>query len=156
MYCTFTFNSGIMLINVAQWLKNTVTEQVLSFLSNPSVKVSFPDQDALNVVLEKTKLLLPKRWNHILEDDMYNEIPADTIFLHCTVRPKPWEIACDTKSPAHRYYVHYENLSPWAGMPLLQPSTPTDARIYARKLFAERNIYLAVFWYSNYLRMKLK
>lgn len=148
------FNSGVILINVEEWLKQTITEQVLSTLSESSTHFFFPDQDALNLVLEGKKITLDRKWNCILENESGEDIPDDTIFLHCTARPKPWEVACDKKSQAYRLYSQYESLSPWRGLPLLQPSIPSDARIYARKLFAEGHIIAGTAWFYRYLTMK--
>jgi len=148
------FNSGVMLINVEQWLTKVVTEQVLAFFANSSIKVSYPDQDALNLILENNKIMLPRKWNYLLTNDNNDDIPNDVVFLHCTVSPKPWDITCIRNTQAYRCYYHYESLSLWSGLPLIPPSTHSDARRYAKRLISVWNIIPGIFWYCKYLKMK--
>ena len=150
------FNAGVLLINVPEWLKQNITEKALSLLADRSQRFLFLDQDALNIILQDRKMILPKKWNYISETDNNATVPDDVVFLHCAARPKPWEIACDKASPAHRLYAKYEKRSPWQGLPLMLPTMPTDARIYSERLFANGNILLGVTWYFRYLKLKYR
>ena len=148
------FNSGVLLINVPQWLEQNISEKAISLLSDRARNFRLPDQDALNLVLETDKIKLPKKWNHLSHMDNNYDIPKDTIFLHCTRRPKPWGLLCDKKTQAHQLYSHYESLSPWSGLPLMPPTIPSDARKGSKKFFSEGDICSGILWYCKYLKMK--
>lgn len=99
-------NSGVLLINLAYWRKHNVTEKLFKFVKEH--KVVWPDQDAINVVLEKKIYLLPFRYNfqyHLYanrdcievhfskweEIDNYKDNP---IICHYTHHHKPWHLDC--------------------------------------------------------------
>ncbi|MET4106916.1 glycosyltransferase family 8 protein [Hymenobacter sp. UYP22] len=91
------FNSGVLLIDRAEWVRQEVTEKVIDFIRNNAEKLMYPDQDALNAVLAHNWLKLDSRFNR-----MYKEIPKDqprkqlreflrdTVILHYTTQHKPW------------------------------------------------------------------
>ncbi|SDN11923.1 Glycosyl transferase family 8 [Dendrosporobacter quercicolus] len=91
------FNAGVLLINVHQWLKQNISEKALSLLSDRSKNYVFLDQDALNLILDNAKKILPQKWNFISEKHEKTNIPKNTILLHCAANPKPWDIFCDKK-----------------------------------------------------------
>lgn len=55
------FNSGFMLIDLAQWRKQNTEKQVIDFLN--TYEVICPDQDALNAVYKDNIKLMPYKWN---------------------------------------------------------------------------------------------
>ena len=76
------FWSGLMVVNVPLWQKQCIEEQAVDFVVKHKPK--FPDQDALNVVLNNN-------WQALSNYDWHSmwEIKPDTIFLHY-VAGKPW------------------------------------------------------------------
>ncbi|MDU0370357.1 glycosyltransferase family 8 protein [Hymenobacter endophyticus] len=93
------FNSGVLLIDRAEWVRRDVTNKVIDFIRNNAEKLVYPDQDALNAVLTSNWLKLDSRFNR-----MYMEIPKDqprkqlqeflqdTVILHYTTQHKPWSM----------------------------------------------------------------
>lgn len=58
------FNSGIMIIDVEEWRRNSISEKVISFINNNSKDMFvFHDQDALNAILYDKWYGLHPRWN---------------------------------------------------------------------------------------------
>lgn len=96
-------NSGILLVNLAQWRKEAVERQILDYLQNPPHPLQFEDQDAINFVLAKRIKILDPRWNaqmYWLEKD-YDNYPAcyrqaleNPFIVHFAARTKPWQWGC--------------------------------------------------------------
>jgi lipopolysaccharide biosynthesis glycosyltransferase len=57
------FNAGVLVIDVAQWHRQDVTERALRFIHDNPQHIRFWDQDALNVVLEGQWESLAPEWN---------------------------------------------------------------------------------------------
>lgn len=57
------FNSGVLLVNLAEWRQSAITERVLAFLDEHDEELSFPDQDALNAIALGEWGRLPPHWN---------------------------------------------------------------------------------------------
>lgn len=57
------FNSGSVIINLKYWRKYQLGEQMIQYLSIQKDKLCCPDQDVLNYVLQKHKLMLPVKYN---------------------------------------------------------------------------------------------
>lgn len=150
------FNAGVLLINIPEWLEQNISEKALALLSDRSKNLSFLDQDALNLILEDIKKILPNKWNYISEAHKNTSLPNNIMILHCASHPKPWDVHCDKKTQAHKLYSYYESLSPWSGLPLRPPSIYSDARRYATKLFTKGSILSGTYWYYKYLKMKYR
>ena len=94
------FNSGVMLINVAEWRRQQVSEKAIRFLRDYPEKAIWPDQDALNVVLMNNYAKLPGRFNvipfdipRLLPKNKYAGFLEDKVIIHYTLKEhKPWDI----------------------------------------------------------------
>ena len=93
-------NSGVLLINLAQWRKENIERQILDYLQNPKYSLLFEDQDAINFVLAKRIKILDPRWNaqmYWLEKDYNNYPPCyrqaleSPFIVHFAARTKPWQ-----------------------------------------------------------------
>lgn len=97
------FNSGVMLIDVAQWREKHVTQRLLDCLRDNQTHVWCWDQYALNVVLNGTWNPLPMQWNmgtHAFEYPSRDHSPIDQAefdrmlsdpkIVHFTTEWKPW------------------------------------------------------------------
>lgn len=56
------FNSGVILINMSNWIKYKIEDKLIEFCKRER-KVYFPDQDALNKIFRGKWLELPPYWN---------------------------------------------------------------------------------------------
>ena len=74
------FNSGFLYINVSNWLK-TDTENKANriLLSSENRNLIYPDQDALNLVLQNQVLLIEPKWNYLFT--WMNDNQKDTSFI---------------------------------------------------------------------------
>lgn len=97
------FNSGVMLINLDYWRKNNVKEKAINFMVKHRDILRFPDQDALNVVLQNDLVYLPDKWNYHLNLDrqflkkvLRGQIAKDKapVIIHFNQRVKPWMYHC--------------------------------------------------------------
>ncbi|EEW7199638.1 glycosyltransferase family 8 protein, partial [Escherichia coli] len=61
------FNSGVMYINLREWLKQRLTEKFFDLLSDESIikKLKYPDQDILNLMFLHHAKILPRKYNCI-------------------------------------------------------------------------------------------
>ncbi|EAI8831752.1 glycosyltransferase family 8 protein [Campylobacter coli] len=91
------FNSGFLFINIANWKKEDIQEKSLKY----SKKYLAFDQDSLNAVIDKNKILfLSSNWNYclqtyesnndpIFEKNDYENFISQVKIIHY-IRPKPW------------------------------------------------------------------
>lgn len=121
------FNSGVMLINLDYWRKNNVASRLIEYLRQNAGRCWFPDQDALNAVLENQVRFLPYRFNvqgEMLGPRCYLQLSAqkweeldsclqDPTIVHFTDMDKPWYKEC--KHPYKEEYRRYGNLHPLVG-----------------------------------------
>lgn len=62
--------SGVLLINLAQFRKNFSIMEILEHLKNKDFK--HPCKDTLNILTEGRKIIFDMRWNYIVNDDTTN------------------------------------------------------------------------------------
>lgn len=149
------FNAGVMCINITKWNEARISEQAIEILASSPGKYSLLDQDVLNILMDGKVKWLPRQFNFMPPK---KETPAldlsDVILLHCANIPKPWKEACN--SVTQQYFLHYQEVSPWAGTPLIMPTYYQEARRYAYKMWHLGNKGKAVYWMIQYIIMKFK
>jgi lipopolysaccharide biosynthesis glycosyltransferase len=98
------FNSGLLVIDLAEWRRKRYAEQVLACLRTHRQHVLWWDQYALNVVFAGAWGELDRRWNqgaHIHVYPNWRESPFDQHTFH-TLRTDPWIIHfCSPSKPWH-------------------------------------------------------
>jgi lipopolysaccharide biosynthesis glycosyltransferase len=98
------FNSGILLIDVAEWLHSQISEQCLAYLSNHRDELRFPDQDALNLAVHKRWVELDGKWNHLVLYDRDRRAPREYAgIVHFAGPHKPWHEDCPHTTLRSRY-----------------------------------------------------
>lgn len=108
------FNSGVMLINVTLWHEYNVTEKLINLLNTQFYQ--FPDQDALNIILNDQVELASTDFNHQVllgYSGDATENPERSIVIHYLGADKPWFSFFITDT-----YKHYFELSPWRNQSL--------------------------------------
>lgn len=112
------FNSGVMLMNIAEWKEQGITEKSLQFIQDYPEKLKYLDQDALNVVAEKNYYRLDSKFN-VLPNDIpqyifkrdYDYFLKDKVIIHYTLKQtKPWSIF--SNHPYKNLYKFYFKRSP--------------------------------------------
>lgn len=151
------FNSGVMYMNVDLWIANKITENTIHAILENGKNFRFPDQDALNVVLEGRVQFIDRKWNflydliHDLEKDKRQLRPAgNPVFIHFAGAVKPWNNWCLHESKD--LFVKYHTLSPWADIPLdAAPRNYKEMRMFSRFLMKRGKIMDSFKWYLKYL-----
>lgn len=97
------FNSGVLLMNLDYWREHSVKEKAIDFMVRHREILRFPDQDALNVVLEKAVTFMPEKWNYHLNLDkrflkraLRGQVSKDEapVIIHFNQKVKPWMYHC--------------------------------------------------------------
>jgi lipopolysaccharide biosynthesis glycosyltransferase len=118
------FNAGVLLINLDYWRKHNITKACIDYYQKYPERILFNDQDLLNSILHKDKILVDLCWN--VQDGFYRnpkiltqewkakfaKVLKNPIILHYTNR-KPWDY--DSQHPLKGEYFKYLALTPWKG-----------------------------------------
>jgi lipopolysaccharide biosynthesis glycosyltransferase len=100
------FNSGVMLIDVARWRADRVSERVLDVTRQNREHVRWHDQYGLNVVLRGAWEELDPSWNHF--DGI---LPSTRVFHYLSSKP----IFHDYKGAHGDLFFRYLDQTAWAG-----------------------------------------
>lgn len=159
------FNSGFLYINTKNWVDSDVENKVNAILLNPqSYHLIYPDQDALNLVLQNQVKYIDFKWNYLFT--WMNESEKEQFFyhkesipyiIHFTGARKPWYI--EHAGLAQNLYIFYKHFTPWSNEPLksyFPKMRINDYRIYAKNFFKKRNLLKALQYYSKYFLLKLR
>ena len=91
------FNSGVMLVNLAAWRQDGITEKLLDYRLHG--KNDFMDQDALNSVLGGRAVFLDMCYNTLATSLRYEEEPtrkqkeSEAVIYHYASSEKPWKLS---------------------------------------------------------------
>lgn len=151
------FNSGVMYMNIATWMSKEITEKTILAILENGKDYRFPDQDALNVVLEGQVQFIDRKWNflydliHDLEkNNRQMRAIGDVAFIHFAGAVKPWNNWCLHAS--RDLFVKYHTLSPWADLPLDEaPRNYKEMRMFSRFLMKRGQLFDSFKWYMKYL-----
>ncbi|AOA00141.1 universal stress protein UspA [Carnobacterium divergens] len=114
------FNSGLMVLDLAKWRQEQISEKVLQFAHNFPKKLKFHDQDALNAILHDRWTPLHPKWNAqtymmlkekvhptLLGHLQYREARKSPSIIHFCGHEKPWMGI--SRHPFASYYHHYRS-----------------------------------------------
>lgn len=118
------FNAGMLLINLAYWRENKVTEQLMSFIKENYSQIHSHDQDVLNAVLHRCVKPLSYTWNCLPSFFAkgglsfpsfvdYSEDIDSPVVIHYVYKPKPWQYACS--HPYKKEYFKYLDMTAYKG-----------------------------------------
>lgn len=121
------FNSGVMLMNLESWRKNGYSKKIIDFIEKNPERCIYPDQDALNIVLDgKMKYLdlkfnLQEMWLTMLDYARFSHCRYDELMLaksdpsivHFCVGDKPWY--CECRNPYVNEYLEYASIHKFIG-----------------------------------------
>lgn len=104
------FNSGMLVVDVPRWVADNVTERAYDYIRDHETDARFPDQDALNFVLEGGWKRLPRKWNHMMSWRLEPEVGGsldDAALIHCPGPSKFWSASFPQGSERSRRYWSY-------------------------------------------------
>jgi lipopolysaccharide biosynthesis glycosyltransferase len=107
------FNSGVMLMNLNYWRQNNVGERAVAYLRENPTKVTYWDQDALNVILCGRWIAVPSIWNG---QDFHRTRRSgpDVSIVHFIGEAKPWHWCWPSQEhPFTKEYRRYRRKTPW-------------------------------------------
>lgn len=154
------FNSGVMYVNLVAWKENEVTSQSISLLLDASLshKISYPDQDVLNILLSNKVVHLDGIYNtqfslnYELKENFYYPVKDDTVFIHYVGPTKPWHewATYETAKP----FADARSASPWSTVPLLKAKNSNHLRYCAKhNLYQGKKvkgfIYYVIYFYKK-------
>lgn len=157
------FNSGVLLINIPKWNEYNVFSKLISLLKETPEKFTYPDQDALNLILSNKVQYIDEKYNflnYIYRDLNKSNINfSNIILLHFAIHPKPWNIAWYLSPNCNKFnkylYKSYEDLTPWKNTPLTYPNHYKEMKRYAKYLRWNKNYLKSFFWYLKYSIYKI-
>lgn len=150
------FNSGVMLIDIDKWHENNISDRALALLDEKSSLYDFPDQDALNVLLENKVLFLDKKYNYLYakEQSTKHILAENLAIIHYAARPKPWYIWYDY--PLGTCYQKYVKESLWAEVPPVAPRTYQEMKLMAKAMKRAGKTGEMLHWYGHYCITKVR
>jgi UDP-glucose:(glucosyl)LPS alpha-1,3-glucosyltransferase len=148
------FNAGVMYINVANWIAHDTQVKALTVLSTR--ELVFADQDALNVTLNGHIAFIGNKWNyryHLVDflsrGHKTLDVIAPVVFMHFTGPVKPWHDWC--LHEAKTIFIGYQNLSAWHDMPLDQPRSARELKLFSKFLIKQGRTLEGIGWHVKYL-----
>jgi lipopolysaccharide biosynthesis glycosyltransferase len=159
---THYFNSGFLYINVKNWIQHDIENKANTLLQEKGNSLPYPDQDALNIVIDGNVRFIDNKWNFLF--NWFTDEQKETFFYHKNLTPKivhftggrkPWYK--EHAGLAQQLYVFYHHFTPWRDSPLrsYKPRMrPTDYRVYARQNAKKGHYFIAIGWYLKYIKSK--
>ena len=110
------FNTGVLLIDVANWRRERLLERTLEFLARNAALCTLPDEHALNAVLDGRLLELSPIWN--TRPEQYRPNCPLPVIVHYAGSRKPWRRFSPHKRlfeqrEAYRLYAAFLRETPW-------------------------------------------
>lgn len=132
------FNSGVLLIDVAKWREQEVSQRAIGYLRRYPERILYVDQCALNAVLRNNWLAVESKFNFLhsylqleISSKMIPSILAEVFIVHYNL-DRPWLMLC--KNRLRRQFRKYLKRSPiYGGRVLIDASIKkVPAWIYIR------------------------
>lgn len=147
------FNAGVMLINNQEWRKNDITLKALTMINSGKV-FRYADQDVLNILLNGRLTYLDSKYNNkttlTVNRDAEDENMRNTVIMHYVTPNKPWYQIYKADN-----FNRYFSSSPWKNVRRDLSPSPSELRLKAKKLWADKNYSDAVCYYLRYLVTKV-
>lgn len=120
------FNSGVLLMNLSFWRQHNITKKLIDFIYHNPERCLYPDQDALNIVLDGKVTYVNPTFNyqhywtvsfhlsktHYSNHPSIKEAGKNPIVVHfCT--QKPWHVRC--YNPYKKEFYRYSKMHQFIG-----------------------------------------
>ena len=100
------FNSGVLLVNPAQWRRRDITRRCIDYLVRYRDRLRYPDQDGLNIVCYGAWLELDDTWNYQYArpgPDEPRPCRDGIRITHYAGNRKPWDADFPAEEHRRRY-----------------------------------------------------
>ncbi|MEQ5113300.1 lipopolysaccharide 3-alpha-galactosyltransferase [Providencia vermicola] len=154
------FNAGFLVLNLVNWSKFDISTKAMELLSQETVKakLSYLDQDILNMLLTEKVIYLDGKYNtqysinyELQKGKKENPITSDTVLIHYIGPTKPWHEWANY--PTAQPFIDAKNVSPWKDIPLLKAKSSNHLRYCAKHLSYQKRYFACI---KNYLKYLLK
>ena len=119
------FNSGVLLMNLELMRRDDCTRAIVDYARANAARLSWPEQDALNLLLGNRRLALHPRWNlmnsllvfehavDVFGAEALAEAKASPAIRHFEgpAQNKPWHADCER--PDRELYARHRARTPW-------------------------------------------
>lgn len=120
------FNSGVMLMDLPAWRHHDWSRSAVELVRDADPPFTYPDQDALNIVLREHWTALDQRWNVFpvtemlaswniaelesssLSRDDLDELEREAHLVHYIIKTKPWDNGFPAGPNRDRWLKAYE------------------------------------------------
>lgn len=109
------FNSGVLVMDLAEWIRRKCTERILGYMQNVRHDLMFGDQDYFSLVLADDAEILPPRYNFLTHFQMFRRA-KDARFVMDTPACCWYgddEFAEAQAKPAIRHFLGHTLGRPW-------------------------------------------
>ncbi|EMF4674187.1 lipopolysaccharide 3-alpha-galactosyltransferase [Providencia stuartii] len=145
------FNAGFLLINLINWSRLDISAKAMELLSQEEIKakISYLDQDILNILLTGKVIYLDGKYNtqyslnyELQKDKKENPITDNTILIHYIGPTKPWHEWANyaTAQP----FIEAKKSSPWKDIPLLKAKSSNHLRYCAKHMFNQGKLFSGI------------
>ncbi|WCG82977.1 lipopolysaccharide 3-alpha-galactosyltransferase [Pectobacterium sp. A5351] len=157
------FNAGFLYINLVQWHKYDISSQAMSLLAKDEIKskISYLDQDILNILLTGKTIWLDKKYNtqysinyELNKPKPVNPITDSTVMIHYIGPTKPWHQWAESYA-CTKYFLDAKKASPWNHSPLLQATTTSNMRYCAKHQFHNGDVVRGSLSFIKYFYKKV-
>lgn len=108
------FNSGVIYIDMEEWIKNGYQERIIKFIENNSIKLNYPDQDILNYALSEYIDELPINYNLSHQAYMFNDL-LFKLYFNPKYRNVSYEDIEKAKTNPKIIHSYGSGIKPWNG-----------------------------------------
>lgn len=144
------FNSGVILVNVAEWRRQQVTERAMAYIANH--RPPFHDQSALNYVLYRKVYELDAKYNYFTNmrrhwPTLCRQQGQTDRLLHFLDYPKPWNLLGEFVHPQYECWhsvlkkTAMKNFHSWQGASLRQLPKTRKALVGYKKALKDRWLF---------------
>ena len=149
-------NAGVLLINNKKWKQDHIFQQLLSFSLQNISMLLWLDQDAINYICRKAKLMLPSRWNvmgYLYKPDIFLKSPLYQTILKereiaCIRHFHPWKK--NYFVPQRDEYIELMRKSPWKEyIPHDDPKPLAFIKLVLRYLWRHPFCFLLPIYYKR-------
>lgn len=157
------FNAGFLVLNLVNWSKFDISTKAMELLSQETVKakLSYLDQDILNMLLTEKVIYLDGKYNtqysinyELQKGKKENPITSDTVLIHYIGPTKPWHEWANY--PTTQPFIDAKNASPWKDIPLLKAKSSNHLRYCAKHMIKKQKYYHGIVGYIRYFISKIK